>query len=588
MCAKWMGHFNVGFFNIGYFNLVMLVILMPMSAVTKADLIGTMEKALMPGELVRGHAEFEDDCELCHKFFRQAKQNDMCLDCHDHENVAKDIKDGTGYHGRIAGVKEKECKTCHREHQGRDADIIFLDEQTFDHNQTDFKLRASHLEAQCSACHKEDKKDKKSSMGKKYKKGWKYHEAKHKCIDCHKDEEPHKGKLGKVCNSCHIESNWTDFQFDHSRTEFKLEGKHKGVECRDCHPQEKYLATPTTCFGCHERDDKHEGRYGGDCKKCHTPLGWASLIFNHDKDTKYKLIGRHKQVTCDQCHPAKVNAYKVKTKDDCYSCHKFSDEHKGLYGKKCKDCHNTKGWAKNKFDHDKTDFPLKGKHKKTACNDCHPGELYDQKLSTKCYECHVQHDVHNGQLGKKCNDCHVESGWIKDVEFDHDITLFPLLGSHATLACEDCHSSTNFKNEKPKCVSCHRNDDVHKQRLGVRCAACHNAVDWKAWAFDHGKKTEFELKGEHEDKDCLLCHREVVEEVNKKEDEEFNMPGTCHGCHAADDIHDGGFGRSCDRCHNEKAFDEIDMSLWHQDFRVLEARDGNSYGDIDYEGTARV
>ncbi|WP_455203609.1 cytochrome c3 family protein, partial [Kaarinaea lacus] len=174
--------------------------------IAHADIIDNMEKALMPGQLTKAHEEFEEDCEACHEFFQQSLQNDKCLDCHDHKNVKLDIKNKKGFHGRIPGVMEKDCKVCHREHIGRDADIMLLDIQTFNHDETDFVLRASHLEVQCQACHKPKKK---------------FHEAKHKCAECHKDNEPHKGKLGKVCDSCHRESSWNDFQFDHSKTDFE-------------------------------------------------------------------------------------------------------------------------------------------------------------------------------------------------------------------------------------------------------------------------------------------------------------------------------------------------------------------------------
>lgn len=521
----------------GCCKFIITMVLVGMVTFARADIVDTMEKALMPGELINAHKKFEEDCTKCHEFFAQSRQDIRCLKCHDHKNVADDIKKKEGYHGRIPNVEEKECKTCHRDHIGRDAVVVLMDEQTFDHGQTDFVLRGGHLDIQCLACHKKDKK---------------YHQAKRKCIDCHKDNEPHKGKLGKVCDTCHRESSWNDFQFDHSRTDFKLEGNHKGVECRDCHPQERYEATPTKCYGCHKRDDKHKGRYGKKCKKCHTPLGWANQKFNHDKDTKFKLSGRHKKVGCDQCHEADVNAYEEELKTDCYSCHEFSDEHKGQYGKKCKDCHTTRGWAKQRFDHNKTDFPLKGKHEDTACSDCHRGEMFAEEMSTKCYDCHVQHDVHDGQQGKKCDDCHSEEGWLEKVEFDHDITKFPLLSSHAAVGCEECHSSSNFKDAKPVCGTCHIEDDTHKKRLGPKCGTCHNSVDFKAWEFDHDKQTDFKLTGEHEGKDCLLCHREVVEK-------EIELTAICYGCHAVDDIHDGGFGRGCNRCHNEKSFKELEM-----------------------------
>ncbi len=505
---------------------------------TYADIVNNMEKALMPGPLSKAHEEFEKDCNACHKFFQQSKQNDMCLDCHDHENVKKDIADKKGFHGRIPDINEKDCSACHREHVGRDADIMMLDTQTFNHEETDFVLRGSHLSVQCRGCHKPEKK---------------YHEAKHKCIDCHEENEPHKGKLGKVCNSCHRESAWSDFQYDHSKTKFELEGKHKGVQCRDCHPQERYIATPKECIACHKSDDKHQGRFDEKCDECHKPSGWAQQGFDHDKDTKFKLTGAHKTALCNQCHKEDENAYDEKRSRECYACHRLNDEHKGQFGKKCQDCHNTKAWGKNKFDHDETDFPLKEKHKEVPCRDCHPGDVYEE-LSTVCFDCHKPDDVHEGNQGEVCEECHNEKGWVGSTVFDHNVFEFPLLGAHAALACEECHDSTNFAETKFQCYACHKEDDPHKRKLSTECGVCHVSNDFKAWDFDHDKQTDFELKGSHKGIDCLLCHRE---EVKLRED--MKLPDMCFGCHAADDIHNGGFGRNCERCHSEKAFDEVDI-----------------------------
>jgi hypothetical protein len=125
-----------------------------------------------------------------------------------------------------------------------------------------------------------------------------------------------------------------------------------------------------------------------------------------------------------------------------------------------------------------------------------------------------------------------------------------LLGSHASLACEECHTSTHFKDAKVLCVTCHKEDDVHKRTLGKECQRCHFASDWKAWEFNHDKQTDFPLKGSHKGIDCRACHREPVKD-------KIELPSNCFGCHAADDAHDGGFGRVCERCHNEKSFDKV-------------------------------
>ena len=498
------------------------------------SVINKMEQALMPGDLSVAHAKFEKDCSNCHKFFKKSFQNDLCLDCHDHDNIKKDILSKKGYHGRIPDIDSRLCKTCHREHIGREASIIFFDKQTFDHNNTDFKLRDSHLGVLCSKCHAFNKK---------------YSEAPHKCYDCHKKQEPHKGKLGRQCNSCHIEITWKDFQFDHSQTKFDLKGRHKGVLCRDCHLRERYQGIPHRCSSCHANNDIHKGKFGKKCDSCHSVNGWTNRKFDHDKDTKFKLTNKHHSVTCQQCH--KKDPYKNKTPKDCHSCHKQDDDHKGLYGKKCHDCHNTKGWRKTRFDHSKTDFPLLGKHEDVGCKECHPNRL-DEKVPVKCYGCHKHQDPHEGKQGKKCNDCHNVNGWFTKVEFDHNITRFPLLGGHAVLACEECHASANFKEAGIKCSNCHADDDYHKQQLGSKCQLCHYSNDWKAWDFNHDKQTDFPLKDAHKGIVCEACH-------NKPVSGEIELPKQCYGCHSKDDIHDGGFGRNCGRCHRESSFKELKM-----------------------------
>ncbi|MBI3773998.1 MAG: hypothetical protein HY273_00320 [Gammaproteobacteria bacterium] len=138
--------------------------------VARADFLNSMEQALMPGPLHKSHAKFETDCTNCHVLLKKTFQNDHCLKCHDHENIARDIESGKGLHGRIPDVKTRECKGCHSEHKGRDAAIVLLDAQTFNHTATDYPLRGRHATTRCTACHAADKK---------------YRQAASVCYDCH-------------------------------------------------------------------------------------------------------------------------------------------------------------------------------------------------------------------------------------------------------------------------------------------------------------------------------------------------------------------------------------------------------------------
>ena len=59
----------------------------------------TIEKVLMPGEVIEGHAKYEQDCKQCHLRFDKGAQNKLCLDCH--KDVAADIRGKLRLHGKL-------------------------------------------------------------------------------------------------------------------------------------------------------------------------------------------------------------------------------------------------------------------------------------------------------------------------------------------------------------------------------------------------------------------------------------------------------------------------------------------------------
>lgn len=499
-----------------------------------ADAIETL---VMPGQVIEGHAKYESECSNCHKVFSKHGQDDLCLDCH--KKIRADVQAGKGFHGRKAFSKDANCKSCHTEHKGRDADIIKLDTLTFNHNDTDFRLRFSHQTAQCTECHAKDKK---------------HREAPHECLTCHKKVNPHKHPKAKQdlflnCHTCHRESKWNDMIFDHNKTNYKLTGAHKEALCVSCHAKDQYTDTPDRCVSCHKQNDVHRGKNGDNCQKCHNTSRWKKISFDHDKDTKFPLKGGHKKVECLACHPR--NTDKKKTAKECYACHVYDDRHNGVFGRKCEECHVESDWKRSKFDHDKdTKFDLRGTHKTISCQACHRHK--DEKLKLDCVSCHKKDDVHKGQLGKHCNSCHTEKSWKEKVQFDHDLTKFPLVGGHRTVTCEECHVTTNYKDLSTECFACHKNSDEHKGKLGEDCASCHTPNDWRIWLFDHDKQTKFKLTGKHKEVHCHDCHTEAMKKLQSN-------PRSCINCHAADDAHRGQFGSNCDKCHTTTDFKKINM-----------------------------
>jgi len=493
-----------------------------------------IETLLMPGKVIEGHAKLESKCSQCHSRFSKSTQSQLCLGCH--EDIEKDVSAKAGYHGSLDDIATTACKSCHSEHLGRDADIVRLDPLVFDHQRTDFRLQGAHTAVACSACHKAGKK---------------YSEATSTCNSCHSKQDPHQGNLGDECHSCHTVKSWKKFDYDHDKTDFPLHGAHKTTACNACHINEKYKDTVKTCQGCHALDDVHNGGNGPKCADCHNERKWTESEFDHDKDTDFRLKGRHNKASCEACHKDPVKDRKPPS--TCVACHREDDAHHGRYGKKCQTCHNETQWEKGRFDHQRrTDFPLQGKHRKLLCNACHRGDLYKEDLSVECFSCHRTDDVHKGQEGKKCQRCHQASGWGDGIVFDHGLTRFPLLGLHATVPCEECHLSSAFKDVDLECFSCHRNDDEHKATLGSECQDCHNPNSWSVWIFDHKKQTGYELQGAHSDLGCSDCHK-------RPRKGSVSQSRQCNACHRQDDIHQGRFGSDCTRCHTTEDFRDVQI-----------------------------
>jgi hypothetical protein len=553
------------------FFLMVVSVLLWSSSATAVNL----ETLVMPGKVISGHAKYEEQCDKCHEAFSKKSQRRLCLECH--KEIAADISKQTGLHGRDSDIRKVECKQCHSDHLGRDADIVQFNKDLFDHDRADFKLRDAHARQPCAACHKVDQPYRKTPSA---------------CYDCHKKQDVHEGKFDKDCSKCHGVDVWKKQKFDHSKTKYPLTGKHAEVNCGLCHPGNQYKGISQLCVDCHRLNDVHANKYGAKCQECHSTKGWKGYNFDHDVKTKFKLLFKHKDAKCDTCHKSD---YEKKLKTTCISCHKEQDTHKGVLGEKCGDCHDENVWRKHTFDHKrfsntqcidchkhddvhkgrydkkceschktdewkkggfdhtkKTKFPLLGKHKDVKCSSCHQGDASKERDKRECHLCHAVDDVHQGKLGKKCESCHRESGWRKEVKFDHDLSQFPLVGLHATAPCEACHVQSTYKDTKRDCLACHKSDDEHKARLGPRCEQCHNPNSWKFWQFDHNKQSDFKLKGKHEGLVCEACHRTEVKEKIK-------LAKDCASCHRGDDVHNGNFGRQCDRCHNDRDFREISL-----------------------------
>jgi hypothetical protein len=93
--------------------------------------------------------------------------------------------------------------------------------------------------------------------------------------------------------------------------------------------------------------------------------------------------------------------------------------------------------------------------------------------------------VHSNSLSPRCGECHTQFSFAP-ARFDHSTVGCNLTGLHRALTCYDCHKTGNFGGLSPECVSCHRDDALRHDALGlptahgafVTCANCHNPNYW--------------------------------------------------------------------------------------------------------------
>ena len=210
-------------------RLVLAAALMLAAAGARADVFS-------PGPLAAGHADLEGlkNCTKCHVAGSKLS-NDTCLACH--TAIKKSVTDHRGLHGRLSPA-ELTCQKCHKEHQGRDFDLLWgsKGQKSFDHAKTGYPLRGKHAEVECAECHK-DRLIKTAAVRAAGAKGLKrvtFLGLPTQCAQCHFDE--HRGQLGSKCADCHTESSWKAApRFSHAKTKFPLLGKHKAVQCAKCH-----------------------------------------------------------------------------------------------------------------------------------------------------------------------------------------------------------------------------------------------------------------------------------------------------------------------------------------------------------------
>jgi hypothetical protein len=401
------------------------------------------------------------------------------------------------------------------------------------------------------------------------------------------------------------------------------------------------------CLECHQplkaRLDAGQGWHSSDsvrartCADCHSEhqgakfelIYWpgGEAKFDH-RQTTCPLEGRHRELTCRQCHRAELfAAADIQSRPPntdpartflglgraCLACHQ--DEHQGQVSTECLNCHNYNGWLPpSGFSHDRARYPLTGRHQGVECAKCHrpraappgrPGLIpkrerqgsYSQFNSLsfeECSSCHL--DPHQARLGTSCSSCHTTAGFsqIAAGRFDHSRTRFQLTGRHQQAACDRCHPNGDVARplKYETCRDCHR--DVHRGQFagrpdGGNCESCHATSGFipAQFGLSEHQQTRFPLTGSHLAIPCDQCHRKLpgadgVHYAN------FTQSDTnCRACHT--DPHRGQLDRwmekgGCEFCHTTESWRAVSFDHDRTRFRLEGRHAGVSCRGCHAEG----
>jgi len=538
--------------------------------------------------LLGAHAAL--DCSSCHTGAAVGQFQGLstqCYSCH-----AKDYKATTVPNHVTAGFSTS-CEQCHTMNDWAGA--------KFDHAAVGFPLTNAHAvpPRQCADCHI----------------GGKYNLTTTACVSCHlKDFQAATNpnhvtaRFSQTCQSCHSTIAWQPASFDHNAVNFPLTGAHAVPprQCADCHANNNYNLTSTSCVSCHLKDyqgttNPNHAKSGipQTCEVCHNTSAWQPAQFDHSK-TAFPLTGMH-TVPPRQCADCHINNNYNITSTACVSCHlkdyqgaKDPDHVAAGFPQTCEQCHSTSSWNGASFDHAQTGFPLTGQHTvpPRQCADCHVNNNY-KLTNTACVGCHLKDyqgakDPDHVAAGfpQTCESCHSTSSW-NGASFDHAQTGFALTGSHLVppRQCTDCHVNNNYKLTNTACVSCHQTDynnakspvDHISAGFPTSCELCHDTSVWTNGKFDHNQ-TAFPLTGKHTvpPRQCADCH------VNNNY---TTLPTDCYGCHKPDYLATSNpghaaqpqfFPTTCADCHNTSDWMKVNFN--HAKYTPFPMNHGNANG----------
>lgn len=489
-----------------------------------------------------------------------------CLSCHTSLDFRGNTPTCAGCHQDVhLGQLGVACADCHTPRGFADRARLYRR-----HQLGRFPLEGPHAVVECTRCHQP------GSQGV-----MQYASVPTDCAQCHQatfqaTRNPDHVAAGfpRNCTTCHTRNTWSGGQFDHGTTAYPLVGAHAAATCQDCHADGTFRGRDQACITCHvtefdaATDPPHRAaQFPTDCTICHAgPTTWEGATFDHDAGA-FPLVGAHRAVTCESCHAGGAWTGRPTA---CIGCHQpqydatRSPDHRAAgFSTDCTTCHTQVSWPGAVFDHATTQFTLTGGHVAAPCTACHADGVYRGR-SMACFSCHQpdyqatqapNHQASN--LPLECNQCHSTAAWA-GAAFDHDVTRFPLTGSHRAITCLDCHADGVYAGRGIECITCHEPDydatrepDHRAAAMPLDCTICHDTGTWGNLIFNHAS-TQFPLTGAHVHADCASCHTGGTYQ---------GTTTTCAGCHQADydatrapNHQASGLPANCQQCHSTTAW----------------------------------
>ena len=258
-------------------------------------------------------------------------------------------------------------------------------------------------------------------------------------------------------------------------------------------------------YACHEmvpyaqswQDSKHSQV---DCVTCHIPPGLGNLAIAkmrglHEVQVHFlgtvpnpiKSTRPVENAICEGCHDATQLSQPVQLQTATFN-HKTHEPPQVAH---CDDCH---AQVVHSSIPGVTFVPPQSM---TACFTCHDGKAQPNA----CSYCHTAPHSNRGA----CQDCHNLKSWVPG-NFHHPV---PLIGPHATILCEQCHTSSTAGSMGPAdgCVNCH--GDHHNSTLLLTCSKCHTTTHFTPSTFVHKQVGPHVPRGD-QPLQCSDCHTQTL------------------------------------------------------------------------------